>query len=93
MIKKLITLFKLGRKVAKSDILEITSKFQEPPLTIKILFKILSFSFQTKKPLEMNKDVGERLSSSLESMGTTFIKLGQFLATRPDIIGEELSIQ
>ena len=52
MITKLITLFKLGRKVAKSDILEITSKFQEPPLTIKILFKILSFSFQTKKPLE-----------------------------------------
>ena len=24
-------------------------------------------------------------------MGTTFIKLGQFLATRPDIIGDELS--
>ena len=24
-------------------------------------------------------------------MGTTFIKLGQFLATRPDIIGEEVS--
>ena len=24
-------------------------------------------------------------------MGTTFIKLGQFLATRPDIIGEQLS--
>ena len=37
------------------------------------------------------KDEGERLSRSLESMGTTFIKLGQFLATRPDIIGEELS--
>ena len=49
MIKKLITLFKLGRKVAKSDILEITSKFQEPPLAVKILFKILSFSFSTKK--------------------------------------------
>ena len=48
MIKKLITLFKLGRKVAKSDILNITSKFQEPPLAIKILFKILSFSFSKK---------------------------------------------
>ena len=45
MIRKLITLFKLGRKVAKSDILSITSKFQEPPIAIKILFKILSFSF------------------------------------------------
>ena len=91
MISKLITLFKLGRKVAKSDILEITSKFQEPPLAVKILFKILSFSFSEKKQTEINKDVGERLSNSLESMGTTFIKLGQFLATRPDIIGEELS--
>ena len=24
-------------------------------------------------------------------MGTTFIKLGQFLATRPDIIGDEIA--
>ena len=91
MIKKLITLFKLGRKVAKSDILEITSKFQEPPLAVKVLFQILSFSFSPKKYSDLNKDEGERLSSSLVSMGTTFIKLGQFLATRPDIIGEELS--
>ena len=49
MISKFITLFKLGRKVAKSDILEITSKFQEPPFIVKILFKILSFSFYNKR--------------------------------------------
>ena len=91
MIKKLITLFKLGRKVAKSDILKITSKFKEPPLTVKVLFKLLAFSFEEKKQKDLDQDEGERLSSSLESMGTTFIKLGQFLATRPDIIGEELS--
>ena len=91
MIKRLITLFKLGRKVAKSDILEITSKFHEPPLSIKILFKILSFSISSKNNKQVNANEGERLSRSLESMGTTFIKLGQFLATRPDIIGESLS--
>ena len=91
MVKKLIILFKLGRKVACSDILNIVSKFKEPPLAIKILFRILSFSFSPKKQIDANKDEGERLSDSLESMGTTFIKLGQFLATRPDIIGEELS--
>ena len=91
MLKKFITLFKLGRKVAKSDILNITSKFKEPPLIVKILFKFLSFSFSRKNLDNENKDEGERLSSSLESMGTTFIKLGQFLATRPDIIGDELS--
>ena len=91
MVKKIITLFKLGRKIAKSDILNIVSKFQEPPLIIKILFKILSFSIVSQKKVEVVQDEGERLSNSLESMGTTFIKLGQFLATRPDIIGEELS--
>ena len=91
MLKKIITLFKLGRKISKSDILVITSKFHSPPLIIKILFKILSFSFTPKKNIDTKKDEGERLSSSLESMGTTFIKLGQFLATRPDIIGDELS--
>ena len=41
MIRKLITLFKLGRKVAKSDILNIVSKFQEPPLFIRIVFFVL----------------------------------------------------
>ncbi len=91
MIKKIITLFRIGRKIAKSDILNITSKFKKPPLIIKILFRILSFSLTSKKNIDVNKDEGERLSSSLESMGTTFIKLGQFLATRPDIIGEALS--
>ena len=91
MFKKILTLFKLGRKVANSDILDIISKFQKPPIAIKILFKILSFSFFQKKNVDSKFDEGERLSNSLESMGTTFIKLGQFLATRPDIIGEELS--
>ena len=91
MVKKLFILFKIARKVAKSDILNIFSKFQKPPFSIKILFKILSISIFSKKKVDKNKSEGERLSDSLESMGTTFIKLGQFLATRPDIIGEKLS--
>ena len=91
MIKKLITLFKLARKIAKSDILNVASKFKKPPLAITLLFQLLSISFSKNLPKNLNKNEGERLSSSLESMGTTFIKLGQFLATRPDIIGEELS--
>ena len=93
MIKKLFTLFKIGRKLAKSDALNILSKFNKPPVIIKIFFQILSFSFNDKKKNSFNIDEGKRLSNSLQSMGTTFIKLGQFLATRPDIIGDELSKQ
>ncbi len=91
MIKKLFTLLKLGRKLAKSDALKIATKFNEPPLLVKVLFSILSFSFSNNKKVGSSLNQGERLSSSLQSMGTTFIKLGQFLATRPDIIGDELS--
>ena len=91
MIKKLFTLFKLGRKLAKSDALTIAAKFNKPPLAIKMLFNLLSFSFTKNQQVNQNDSKGKRLSNSLQSMGTTFIKLGQFLATRPDIIGEELS--
>ena len=93
MIKKLFVLFNLGRKLAKSDILNIISKFKKPPITVKILFQILSFSFSNQKKNDLNNTEGERLSKSLQSMGTTFIKLGQFLVTRPDIIGDELAKQ
>ena len=91
MIKKLFTLFKLGRKLAKSDALTVATKFNKPPLAIKMLFNLLSFSFIKNQQVNQNDSEGKRLSNSLQSMGTTFIKLGQFLATRPDIIGEELS--
>ena len=39
--------------------------------------------------LEINQ--GKNFAVALQGMGTTFIKLGQFLATRPDIIGEEMA--
>ena len=91
MFKRLITLFKLGRKLAKSDALTIVSKFNKPPLLVTVIFKLLSFSFKKKDMSFDNLSEGEKLSNSLASMGTTFIKLGQFLATRPDIIGDGLS--
>ena len=93
MIKRLIILLKIGRKLAQSEILDIFSKFHEVPVFIKILFYFLSFSFKKKNEINYNIEDKERLSNSLQSMGTTFIKLGQFLATRPDIIGEDLSKQ
>jgi ubiquinone biosynthesis protein len=93
MIKRLFILFKLGRKLAKSDALAIVAKFNEPPLIIKILYKIIGFSFSNNSEVSQTQSEEKKLSNSLQSMGTTFIKLGQFLATRPDIIGEKLSKQ
>jgi len=42
--------------------------------------------------LRANKpDAGARLGRALERLGPAYIKLGQMLATRPDIVGSEIA--
>ena len=91
LIKKTILLFKIGRKLAKSEALNIISETYNPPFLIKFFFLIFGFKLSRDPSRHQNKTSGQRLCLSLQEMGTTFIKLGQFLATRPDIIGENLA--
>ena len=90
MFKKLFMLFKIGRKLATSGATSSIYEIYNPPIVIKILFFVIGFSFNGKKN-NNNLPPGAKLCSALQGMGTTFIKLGQFLATRPDIIGENIS--
>jgi len=90
MFKKLFMLFKIGRKLSTSGAISSVYEIYNPPLAIKILFFIIGFSFETKKN-NNNLSPGTKLCNALQGMGTTFIKLGQFLATRPDIIGEDIA--
>lgn len=53
MIRKLLTLFKLGRKLAQSDILNVVSKFKKPPLVIKIFSKYFHFLFLVQKKVTL----------------------------------------
>ncbi|HKB96991.1 MAG TPA: hypothetical protein VKB94_09080, partial [Rhizomicrobium sp.] len=43
-------------------------------------------ALRAKKP-----DAGAQLSRALERLGPAYIKLGQMLATRPDIVGIEIA--
>ena len=90
MFKKLFMLFKIGRKLSTSGATASIYAIYNPPIIIKILFSILGFSFNEEKK-NNNLSPGTKLCNALQGMGTTFIKLGQFLATRPDIIGESIS--
>ena len=67
----------LSASGAISSIYEIYN----PPIGIKILFFIIGFNFKAKKKLMNNLSAGAKLCNALQGMGTTFIKLGQFLAT------------
>ena len=83
-------LFKIGRKLSTSGAISSIYEIYDPPITIKILFFVIGFSFNGKKN-NNNLSPGVKLCNALQGMGTTFIKLGQFLATRPDIIGEDIA--
>ena len=90
MLKKLFMLFKIGRKLSTSGAISSIYEIYNPPVAIKILFFVIGFSFTDKKN-NNNLSPGTKLCNALQEMGTTFIKLGQFLATRPDIIGDSIS--
>ena len=68
MIKKLITLFKLGRKIAQSDALKIISKIHQPPIIIKIFFNIFSISFSKKNEHQQINKSEEKLCKSWLSL-------------------------
>ena len=90
MLKSLIQLFIIARKLAVSGAVKTVNEIYDIPFAIKIFFELFAIGAK-KKSLNNNKKPGEKLCDALEEMGTTFIKLGQFLATRPDIIGEALA--
>ena len=90
MFKKLFMLFKIGRKLSTSGAIFSVYEIYDPPFIIKILFFIIGINFRNKKN-NNNLSTGTKLCNALQEMGTTFIKLGQFLATRPDIIGEDIA--
>ncbi len=90
MLKKLFNLLKILRKLSISGAVETLDYIKPIPNSLKFIFYLFSIG-STKKLDNLNKSSGEKLCQSLEDMGPTFIKLGQFLATRPDIIGNEIA--
>ena len=51
------------------------------------------FLFFKLNPFRLNKNSknsGERLSEALEKAGPVFVKFGQILSTRPDLINDEI---
>ena len=90
MLKKIYILIKILRKFSVSGAVETFNEIKELPKFLKIIFFLFSLG-KRNDATNIGNTSGEKLCIALQGMGTTFIKLGQFLATRPDIIGEELA--
>ena len=90
MIKRFFKLFQIARKLSISGAIDTINEVHTLPTSLNLFFNLLLIGSQPTT-IDKNNSPGEKLCIALQGMGTTFIKLGQFLATRPDIIGEELA--
>ena len=90
MLKRVFKLFQIARKLSTSGAIETINQVHQIPLPINLFFSFISIGSENNK-FNSEKKPGEKLCIALQGMGTTFIKLGQFMATRPDIIGEEMA--
>ena len=90
MFKRVFRLFQIARKLSTSGAIDTINQLHSIPLPVNLFFNLISIGSETNR-LDNQKKPGEKLCVALQGMGTTFIKLGQFLATRPDIIGEEMA--
>ena len=91
MIKRIFRLFQIARKLSTSGVIDTVNQIHTIPLPVNLFFNFLSVGSSTNYS-SSKKSAEKALCVALQGMGTTFIKLGQFLATRPDIIGEEMAI-
>ena len=77
--------------VSKNQILTFPGNF-EVPLIFKILGSLLNFVLYPKGLFIRPKNsFGQRLTKCIQSLGPIYIKFGQTLSTRPDLIGSEVA--
>ena len=89
-IRHLIRLARAGRTLARYDALADPKQIAALPgfARFGLMLARIRLPFE-KRPATAADDRGERLSAALIALGPTYIKLGQFLATRPDIVGAD----
>jgi len=86
-LSKLGRLLRMARIAARYDALAPREFAHRIPTSLRVLARLLARPEKTAKVLPP----GERLALAFEQMGPSAIKLGQFLATRPDLMGPEIA--
>ncbi|PLX33381.1 MAG: 2-polyprenylphenol 6-hydroxylase [Hyphomicrobiales bacterium] len=84
-------LFRMGRVLARHDALMELDVMGPPPLAVRAGRRMLKLvSGRAAKPVAGSAGP---LAAALTELGPSHIKFGQFLATRRDIVGEELAAE
>ncbi len=86
-IKRLRQILYIASKYGFGDLTERLSLQRYIPLHERIIIKIITGN----KKKKIDEPIEKRLRLAFEELGTTFIKLGQILSSRPDLVTPEFS--
>ncbi len=83
-----LRLFRAARTLAQYDALFPLEVLEVSPLLVRAIRVLGRVS---RKKNTDDRPQGVRLTAALQALGPSFIKLGQALATRPDLVGESVA--
>ena len=86
-VRDFFRLLHIARTLARHDALIPREYLDAMPASLKLLRAVLGFGPTKDKQLPP----GRRLARALESLGPAHVKLGQVLATRPDLVGDDIA--
>src|SRR2546423_6078357 len=78
-----------ARVLARHDALVPRESLAGMPVSVRVMRRLLG---TRETPDVQAMAAGVRLARALESLGPAYIKLGQVLATRPDLVGDEVAL-
>lgn len=84
-LRRLITIIRITAKYRLDSLIDQ----QQLPIALRVLFAISPLRLFP----EPKMDRGERLRLTLESLGPIFIKFGQALSTRPDLLTPDIALE
>ena len=86
-----LRLVHVARTLARHDALTSLDFMEQAPPPFILAQRIASLSVAWRRPDTSGLRPGEKLAKAFESLGPSFIKLGQSMATRPDLFGEQFA--
>ena len=90
-LKNAWRLLRAVRTLAAHDALKPLDFMEEMPPGMNLGLALARIRMPWEPAPDREGPAGQRLAKALEDLGPSYIKLGQFLATRPDIIGVEMA--
>ncbi len=87
-LKNTWRLARAGRVMARYDFFLQEDQVAELPWLAQAGMKVMRLG-----ATRSNEDMNSRVTAALSSLGPSYIKLGQFLATRPDVIGAKRAFE